>query len=181
MVNRGYSSASAMHDAWIRFKNKISEDEDRKVTILYLGDHDPSGLDMLRDIETRIAEFYYGRYMYDASLKKKEQIEFDVPYILELMKFEVVPVALTFEQIRQYNPPTNPAKFKDPRAKDYIKRYGKYSWEVDALRPEVLNQILEDAITSRMDLDLYNDIIKEEEDGRKKLKKAASLVNDYKV
>jgi hypothetical protein len=51
MVNRGYSSCTAMHDAYKRFK--IQEDDGKEVVILYLGDHDPSGLDMVRDIKER--------------------------------------------------------------------------------------------------------------------------------
>ena len=55
MVNRGYSSCTAMHDAYERFVDKLIEG--KKVVILYLGDHDPSGLDMVRDITERTKEF----------------------------------------------------------------------------------------------------------------------------
>lgn len=78
VINRGYSSCTAMHDAHKRF-----EKHDNNV-ILYLGDHDPSGLDMIRDIKDRLEEFG------------------STP--------EVVPVALTTSQVRQYDPPPNPAK-----------------------------------------------------------------------
>ena len=55
-VNKGYSSASTMYALAKRMDEKIT-DENKKAVILYLGDHDPSGLDMVRDIHTRICEF----------------------------------------------------------------------------------------------------------------------------
>ena len=58
LVNRGYSSASAMYDSYNRFKEAIENKQ--RVTILYLGDYDPSGIDMIRDIRDRITEFMAG-------------------------------------------------------------------------------------------------------------------------
>lgn len=46
LVNRGYSSASAMFDSYERFLKAIENGQ--KCTILYLGDYDPSGIDMIR-------------------------------------------------------------------------------------------------------------------------------------
>ena len=67
-------------------------------------------------------------------------------------------VFLTRNQIEQYNPPPNPAKVTDPRAKDFIKKHGRTSWEVDALRPDVLNTLLSSAILENIDESIYNDI-----------------------
>jgi hypothetical protein len=53
MVNRGYSSQSAMYEAGLRF---IAH-SDKTCTLFYLGDHDPSGEDMVRDIEERLSMF----------------------------------------------------------------------------------------------------------------------------
>jgi hypothetical protein len=55
LVNRGYSSATAMFDSYERFKEAIMKDQ--FCTILYLGDFDPSGQDMIRDIKDRTLEF----------------------------------------------------------------------------------------------------------------------------
>ena len=55
LVNRGYSSVSAMYDSYKRFSSAINRNQ--KVYILYLGDFDPSGVDMIRDIRDRIKEF----------------------------------------------------------------------------------------------------------------------------
>ncbi|MFR3489451.1 MAG: hypothetical protein ACLTTP_09615 [Alistipes ihumii] len=114
MVNRGYSSISAMYDAHRRLRSGD--------VILYFGDHDPSGKDMVRDIRERMEEF--GR------------------------EVDVRPVALTMEQIRRFNPPPNPAKITDPRAKWYIREYGRTSWELDALPPRELIRLAEEAVES---------------------------------
>lgn len=122
MVNRGYSSISAMYDAHRRLRSGD--------VILYFGDHDPSGKDMIRDIRERMKEF--GR------------------------EVDVRPVALTMEQIHRFNPPPNPAKITDPRAKWYIREYGRTSWELDALPPRELIRLAEEAVEELIDLDQYN-------------------------
>lgn len=139
MVNRGYSSCTAMHDASERIKGK----GDKECYILYLGDHDPSGVDMVRDIEERLKEFGA-----DAEVER---------------------IALTQEQIKKYNPPPNPAKIKDPRAKDYIAKFGNTSWEVDALNPDVLHKIIRKSVENLIDLERFADKLKQEEKDKKKL------------
>lgn len=129
MVNRGYSSISAMYDAHRRLRSGD--------VILYFGDHDPSGKDMVRDIRERMEEF--GR------------------------EVDVRPVALTMEQIRRFNPPPNPAKITDPRAKWYIREYGRTSWELDALPPRELIRLAEEAVEELIDLDLYNRCLDQEQ------------------
>ena len=141
MVNRGYSSCSAMYDAFNRFHGSGA---DRNV-ILYLGDHDPSGLDMIRDIQERLNEF-------GTSL-------------------EVRHIALTMEQIDEYNPPPNPAKVTDPRSGNYIDEFGAVSWEVDALDPPTLHELVRHNIESLIDLDLYLSVIDQEEDDKTTLRK----------
>jgi len=55
VVNKGYSSSSAMHKAYDRFVPHIKAG--KKIKVLYFGDHDPSGIDMIRDIQDRINLF----------------------------------------------------------------------------------------------------------------------------
>lgn len=153
LVNRGYSSASAMYDSFMRFVDNGAYKE-RSVKILYLGDFDPSGLDMIRDIQDRIEEFKEGYNNFS----------------VDEMEFEIIPIALTKEQINQYNPPPNPAKITDPRAKDFMLKHGNTSWEVDALRPDVLNRLLEDAVLGYIDKSMYDRIVKEEEKDKDRLR-----------
>lgn len=147
MVNRGYSSCSAMHDAYKRLKEQ--EQQGKETYILYLGDHDPSGLDMIRDIKDRLEEF--GVYP------------------------EVRQIGLTMEQIKEFNPPPNPAKITDPRAKWYFEKYGKTSWEVDALNPKVLHQLVKENVEGLINLSLFKKQIKKEEEDKKKLERFSEL------
>lgn len=55
VVNKGYSSSSALYRAYLRVLEAIQEGQ--KFTVLYFGDHDPSGLDMVRDIRDRLMKF----------------------------------------------------------------------------------------------------------------------------
>jgi len=147
MVNRGYSSATAMHDA----AKRIIRSE-KEAHILYLGDHDPSGMDMVRDIRDRLLEF-------NAEVK-------------------VDHIALTDEQIAKYNPPPNPAKVTDPRAGGYIAQYGKTSWEVDALTPTVLNALIESKILGIIDYGKFEDILRKENLDIIKMKEFRDMVNE---
>jgi len=149
IVNRGYSSVTAMYDAHVRFSSANAWP-----TILYIGDFDPSGQDMIRDIRERIEEFR-GDYV-----------------------FELHALALTQNQIREYNPPPNPAKVTDPRAKDYIRKFGPVSWEVDALRPEVLHNILDDAIRALIDKEKYQACMAKEQAGKDDLRDAKFFLED---
>lgn len=143
MVNRGYSSCSAMHDGYKRFVNQ--QNLGKKIVILYLGDHDPSGLDMIRDIENRMREFR--------------------------INVKVIPIALTMKQIEKFNPPPNPAKITDPRSKEYIAEHGNTSWEVDALNPETLHSILRKNIEKLIDIKKFLAIITQEKKDKKRLEK----------
>jgi len=142
MVNRGYSSCTAMYDAYNRLKRY--EDMGRKTVILYLGDHDPSGLDMVRDIRERLEEF--GVYP------------------------TVKHIGLTQNQIKTYNPPPNPAKITDPRARQYIYKFGNTSWEVDALKPQVLHALVKDNVEQLIDMNLFNEQLEKEESNKEELR-----------
>lgn len=184
LVNRGYSSASAMYDSYNRFKDAIEAGQ--KVTILYLGDYDPSGIDMIRDVEDRILEFFAGSeeitalfdalhyddkdeykhnldYGYDSD--KEEEWEYEEREMKRLWckdQFTVKPIALTRKQIDLYDPPENPAKKTDPRSKKFISELGSSSWEVDALKPEVLNEILTGNIEYLINQDILDEILEAE-------------------
>lgn len=143
MVNRGYSSQSAMYEAARRFK---SHRTGKGGILFYLGDHDPSGEDMVRDIADRL-----------------EMFGADV---------QVVKIALTREQVTQYNPPPNPAKMSDPRAADYVRAHGAESWEVDALPPNVLAQIIRRAFRDVIDRRAMGVVTAKEERDKDRLRAA---------
>jgi hypothetical protein len=135
---RGYTSSSAMWTAAQRLReyNQIGKD----CVIIHLGDHDPSGVDMTRDIRERMDTF-------GADVR-------------------VDRIALNMDQIQRYNPPPNPAKESDKRAKKYIKQYGNQSWELDALEPVELDRLIREQIEIYLDRKLYNQAKEKEEQER---------------
>ncbi|MHC4060009.1 MAG: hypothetical protein ACYSR6_00150 [Planctomycetota bacterium] len=141
MVNRGYSSSSAMKEAAERYRVHQGK---QSLVLFYLGDMDPSGEDMVRDIRDRLAEFW-------------------------IADIDVCKIALTVEQVQQFDPPPNPAKFKDPRAKDYIAKYGTQSWEVDALPPRALGEIIRVAFDQVLNRELMDQVIVQEVRDKEKL------------
>lgn len=149
---RGYVSQSEMWGAAQRILKKLDEHE--RATIIHLGDHDPSGKDMTRDIEERLNMFLNAHDCYG--------------------NLTIQRVALEMEQIRKYNPPPNPAKLTDSRCKKYIMEYGRSSWELDALEPSVLSNIITSSVREHLDIDLYNDFKQEENRIKRELEKYAS-------
>jgi hypothetical protein len=143
MVNKGYSSASAMKESAVRIQSGQGP-EMKTAIIFYLGDHDPSGEDMVRDIEERLAEF-------------------------GVLDLAVVKIALTTHQVKQYKPPPNPAKLTDPRAAAYISKHGNKSWEVDALPPNVLAKLIKDSFEDILDIKKMDAIKVREESDKKRL------------
>lgn len=148
-INRGYASSSVVYDLSKRLIENL--EGGKEVVLLYVGDHDASGLDMIRDIEKRLTEF-----LEDG----REYIE---------PNFKIVHVTLTKEQIKKYKLPPNPAKLSDTRAKAYIKEHGNISWEVDAMKPQIMREIVELEIQKHIDVDKYNAWIKREDKEKKAL------------
>jgi len=145
---RGYTSQSEMWSISQRIRGYIKKGQ--RVVILHLGDHDPSGIDMSRDIQDRLALFI-----------SHDQGEEDVP--------ELDRLALNIDQIQQYNPPPNPAKATDSRFRDYADKFGYESWELDALDPTVISDLVRTAILAHRDDDLWDDAVADEDEKRTQL------------
>jgi len=149
MVNRGYSSASAMKESADRLR-WAGEHGGRRPVVLYVGDHDPSGIDMVRDVRDRL-------------------VELGAPGSLDVRR-----VALTIEQVREYNLPPNPAKLTDARAAAYVEKYGYDSWEVDALPPDVLARLVRRTVTAYVDRKKMEEVVAREALLRGRLRKLAA-------
>lgn len=130
---RGYTSQSEMWAAAQRF---IRKNYRESRTIIHLGDHDPSGIDMSRDIQERLN-------MFGANVEVKR-------------------VALTMEQIETFSPPPNPTKVTDARSDGYISRFGHECWELDALEPKVITDLIRNEVTALMDEDLFYGVAAQE-------------------
>jgi hypothetical protein len=148
---RGYPSLSEMYSAGQRFARYARAGQE--VHILHLGDHDPSGMDMTRDIQERVSMFA------EKSLKVNR-------------------LALNWSQIELYNPPPNPAKQTDSRYSAYADEYGDESWELDALDPATIESIVEPVILELRDDQQWEIDLDRELDQRDDLNTAAMYWND---
>ncbi len=144
---RGYTSQSETWSAAMRFNQQA--DEMQQPIIIHLADHDPSGLDMTKDIRNRMGIF-------------------DTDAVIDR-------IALNYNQIQQYTPPPNPTKMTDSRAKEYFKKYGNKSWELDALSPEVISGLIEKCVRNCItDEFAWEDQQKAETEHRNMLNRIAS-------
>jgi len=134
---KGYVSQSEMWGAAQRLKSYTRHNQ--TPIIIHLGDHDPSGIDMTRDIEDRQALF-------------------------QALGCIVERIALNMNQVDEYNPPPNPAKLTDSRCSGYIKNYGRNSWELDALEPRILRRLIKDTVLAYRDDDIYENVLKQEKE-----------------
>jgi hypothetical protein len=147
---RGYTSQSEMWGAAMRFVQHIKQN--KHVIVLHFGDHDPSGIDMTRDIEDRLRMFVAGH----VSSYKVERLT-------------VKRIALNMDQVRKYDPPENPAKTSDTRFQKYQDEFGDSSWELDALKPQVLAALVRAEVEAIRDDKKWNSNVNLENADRAKL------------
>jgi hypothetical protein len=123
---RGNASTTALHEAGMRFRRYLNQDV--VPIVLHFGDHDPNGLDMTRDNRDKLAMFTDG-----------------------YGPVEVRRVALNMDQIEQYNLPPQPAKDTDSRFSGYAERHGTESWELDALDPNIIEELIRSKVAALVD------------------------------
>jgi hypothetical protein len=143
---RGYVSLSTM---WQAALHRIIPEgrKGKKTYILHLGDHDPSGIDMSRDIQDRMQ-------LFGCAVK-------------------VIRLALNMNQVEELNPPPNPTKLSDSRCASYIAKYGNESWELDSLSPDYLVSLIREKVNDLTDQREWNRQKKAQELHRKTLRKLA--------
>lgn len=158
---RGYPSSSELFAAGQRFRHRLATTEARSVCVIHLGDHDPSGIDMTRDIEERVGMFMDTRSW----------------------QLDVRRIALNYDQIRRFNPPPNPAKTTDSRFDGYASKFGTQSWELDALNPTTLADLIRSEVLSVRDLDAWEEAALKEKHERDHIELArdyiAKIKRDY--
>lgn len=150
LAARGYPSVSIVRDLVLTHMRPAAH-AGQMTVMLHLGDHDPSGIDMSRDLEERVSMFMGASAGY----------------------WRLERLALNMEQVEEYGPPPNPAKTTDSRFQDYRARYGDESWELDALEPNKLVQLVEEKIQELVDPDAWEASRLIVEEIREKLNKVA--------
>lgn len=148
---RGYCSLPPRHDMWRRFRRSGKS----KLVVLIVSDFDPDG--------EMIAESF-GRSMRDD---------------FKLADVHPIKVALNADQVKEYHlPPGGPAKKTSTNYKRFVGKYGKQSWELEALPPDDLQEIVREAILSVIDVDAYNDEVEREEEDAKFLEGVRKTVQE---
>jgi hypothetical protein len=158
-VGRGYSSRTQilrMVDKYDDGSDDLENGEEKTNLILYLGDHDPTGLDIERSLEDRFNQEYSG-------------------------DFTIERIALTFEQAKTMGFVPDPTKPKDARASGYVQKYGNQAWELDAIEPRLFQKMIRERIVSYIDTPKWNAAIEEQKRCRKILDKRFELAYDILV
>jgi hypothetical protein len=145
---KGYTSQSEMWAAARRLKEHVNGGQG--AVILHFGDHDPSGLDMTRDIRDRLKLFH--------------------------CPVEIHRLGLNMDQIEEYAPPPNPAKATDARFDAYQDEFGDESWELDALEPKILADLVSNWILANRDEAAWKKSEALQEKGRKRLREVSKTV-----
>lgn len=140
MACMGYLSASEAWRAGMRYSRQ--KELGKRLVLLHLGDHDPSGIDMTRD--------------------NKERLEF---FAME-HGIEVRRLALNMDQVQKYSPPPQFAKQTDSRYESYARVHGTESWELDALRQSVIGKLITDALDSLIDKEKWDASMAKEQELR---------------
>ena len=143
---RGYVSQSEQWRAGRRYRDVRRASQ--VPLVLHFGDHDPSGIDMTRDNGERLALF----------------AEHGV---------EVRRLALNMDQVQQYGCPPNPAKTTDSRFEGYMAIHGDESWELDALEPSVIVDLIRTEVLSVRDETLWGEAVARQEEARAQLERVA--------
>lgn len=147
---RGYTSQSEMWSGAQRLV-QFAKRHSQTPVILHFGDHDPSGIDMSRDIQDRMAIFMGG------------------------VTFERL--ALNMDQVEAHHPPPNPAKVTDSRYEGYRQIHGEESWELDALEPRLLAELVERHVRHYREIGKWNAQVRKEEAYKDTLQYAANHWN----
>jgi hypothetical protein len=149
---RGYTSVSEIWSAAQRLRRHAKNGQEP--VILHFGDHDPSGIDMTRDITDRLATFG--------------------------MPLDVRRMALNMDQVEEYNPPPNPAKETDSRHAGYLQLYGDESWELDALEPAVLAALIRKEVLSIREETAWQEAKRSQAEGRAELSAISQNYDEVK-
>jgi len=148
LAARGYPSGSVLREFALSDLLPAMEGEQTPI-VLHLGDHDPSGIDMTRDLYDRMELFCNGQ------------------------PFDMRRIALNMEQVREVNPPENPAKTTDSRYAGYIRKFGQSSWELDALSPTYLDRLVRAQLKGIIDKEPWEEATFRIESTKKRIRELA--------
>lgn len=147
---RGYPSVSALAEWIAQVDRTIEQGKAVEAVVLYFGDHDPDGWQIPRSARDSIHALRDLAF-HDMSPFPEGSIE-EADFVNGKWEIEAYPVtfkrvALNMDQIRTYNPPPFPAKPTSSRFRKYLEEHNTDdAWELDALEPSVLRQLIRDEV-----------------------------------
>lgn len=143
-MGRGYSSVTVLKEMAERLRD--AEEDDYTPLVLAFSDLDPSGIDLVDNLSRQFADF-------------------------ELYP-EVERIALTTDQVEEYSLPHDPKALKttDSRYSSFVRNYGRYAVELDALDPPTLESLVHEAVKARLDVPLFEKEKERQEEEREEIK-----------
>jgi len=149
-----YSIKDIMHDAEIPF----SEHEIEIPEFIYISELRKVVIDWIRK---------YNENMSISTLDARDEFDVDA---------DVRRVAITDEQIQKYNIPPAPAKRSDTRFNGFVGEHGDRAVELDAIEPDVLQEIIKNSIQALFDEKIYQEQKSEQKEKQQEIKK---MIEEY--
>ncbi|MGC9780932.1 MAG: hypothetical protein HZR80_16940 [Candidatus Heimdallarchaeota archaeon] len=149
VIGKGFNSYSQLYETMKKAKQVLNFS---KIIFLHFGDFDPSGKDIIRSFQDRIERM---------GIESTHKI-----------------IALTDEQIINYQLPSVPTKKTDSRAKKFIEKFGDRAVELDALEPDVLENMISDSVNDYFDQNIYNETLAIENQNKSLLQKTMTVVRE---
>jgi hypothetical protein len=147
---RGYSSSSGLYDAGKRLA--WYAENGYETLVLYLGDHDPSGVQMTHSTDEKVNMF-------------------------ACCEVEFRRIALTLDQVAEFNPPPNFVKETDSRTKWYVDQFNTEDcWELDALAPQAVDKLIRAEIEPLIDRKAWDKTMTDEEEH---LRVLSAIIEDW--
>jgi hypothetical protein len=159
LANKGYGSVSTLRAFARNDLFPLLYPEGQKVVILYLGDHDPSGMEMQRVLGESLSLFAIGGTEYYSGTHRD--------------RIPVKRIALNQDQVEDLNLPPQFAKQTDNNYEKYVRLYGKESWELDAVGTKYLINLVKTEVSDLIDKKIWKERQKEIKSIKGKLRKVA--------
>jgi hypothetical protein len=139
VIERGQCSSPPRKAMAERYRQSGKE----KLVLLMLGDFDPDGEAIVQSFARSMRDDFH------------------------IQNVEPIKVALTHRQVREMSLPADPMPAKEDSSnyEKFVTRYGRDTYELEAVPPQPLQEILRDAIDSVLDTEAFNvEVEKEKEE-----------------
>jgi hypothetical protein len=147
-VSKGQSSASYLYEAAMGIK------EDGRPTVVYiLSDFDPAGFRIAEKIEAGLRE-----------------------HVPEEQDLKAVRVAVSYEQVLEYDLVTREVKKTHSEAAEFMREYGDVSCELEAMPPTLVRRLVTESLHEHMSPDRLRVMKLAEEEERKGLAQIHDLL-----